>query len=142
MEGRHCLSAATVISGLAGEVPSEAAAQESKYLSKLFINIHIKIITLICSFPLYSVALINYSESVIPSLPLSDSFPLTPSHFMHIYLSFLPSPLAYLNIFSSLCLSQVRQRVSAGSSSGRREQRSRDVGSNTVSTSCRTLRSC
>ncbi|XP_061522788.1 KIF-binding protein [Phycodurus eques] len=29
MEGRHCLSAATVISGLAGEVPSEAAAQES-----------------------------------------------------------------------------------------------------------------
>lgn len=34
MEGRHCLSAATVIAGLAGEVPSEAAAQESKYLSK------------------------------------------------------------------------------------------------------------
>lgn len=32
MEGRHCLSAATVVSGLAGEVPSEAAAQESKYL--------------------------------------------------------------------------------------------------------------
>uniref|UniRef100_A0A667XJU3 KIF-binding protein n=1 Tax=Myripristis murdjan TaxID=586833 RepID=A0A667XJU3_9TELE len=32
MEGRHCLSAATVIAGLAGEVPSEAAAQESKYL--------------------------------------------------------------------------------------------------------------
>lgn len=32
MEGRHCLSAATVISGLAGEVPSEAAAQESKSL--------------------------------------------------------------------------------------------------------------
>uniref|UniRef100_A0A8C9ZK43 KIF-binding protein n=2 Tax=Sander lucioperca TaxID=283035 RepID=A0A8C9ZK43_SANLU len=30
MEGRHCLSAATVISGLAGEVPSEAAAQESE----------------------------------------------------------------------------------------------------------------
>uniref|UniRef100_A0A667Y1C7 KIF-binding protein n=1 Tax=Myripristis murdjan TaxID=586833 RepID=A0A667Y1C7_9TELE len=30
MEGRHCLSAATVIAGLAGEVPSEAAAQESK----------------------------------------------------------------------------------------------------------------
>lgn len=34
MEGRHCLSAATVIAGLAGEVPSEAAAQESKCLSK------------------------------------------------------------------------------------------------------------
>lgn len=32
MEGRHCLSAATVISGLAGEVPSEAAAQESESL--------------------------------------------------------------------------------------------------------------
>lgn len=31
MEGRHCLSAASVILGLA-EVPSEAAAQESKYL--------------------------------------------------------------------------------------------------------------
>ncbi|XP_059213595.1 KIF-binding protein [Centropristis striata] len=30
MEGRHCLSAATFISGLAGEVPSEAAAQESE----------------------------------------------------------------------------------------------------------------
>uniref|UniRef100_A0A665URL8 KIF-binding protein n=1 Tax=Echeneis naucrates TaxID=173247 RepID=A0A665URL8_ECHNA len=29
LEGRHCLAAATVISGLAGEVPSEAAAQES-----------------------------------------------------------------------------------------------------------------
>uniref|UniRef100_A0A3P9H1P1 KIF-binding protein n=1 Tax=Oryzias latipes TaxID=8090 RepID=A0A3P9H1P1_ORYLA len=31
MEGRHCLAAATVISGLAGEVPSEAAAQESMF---------------------------------------------------------------------------------------------------------------
>ncbi|KAG7482523.1 KIF1-binding protein [Solea senegalensis] len=30
MLGRHCLSAATVISGLAGDVPSEAAAQESE----------------------------------------------------------------------------------------------------------------
>uniref|UniRef100_A0A7N8WUZ8 KIF-binding protein n=1 Tax=Mastacembelus armatus TaxID=205130 RepID=A0A7N8WUZ8_9TELE len=30
MEGRHCLSAATVISGLAGEVPCEPAAQESE----------------------------------------------------------------------------------------------------------------
>nr|XP_020508440.1 KIF1-binding protein [Labrus bergylta] len=30
MEGRHCLSAATVISGLAGEAPSEAAAEESE----------------------------------------------------------------------------------------------------------------
>nr|XP_040025198.1 KIF-binding protein-like [Gasterosteus aculeatus aculeatus] len=30
MEGRHCLSAATVITGLAGEAPSEAAAQESE----------------------------------------------------------------------------------------------------------------
>ncbi|KAK2854156.1 hypothetical protein Q5P01_006817 [Channa striata] len=30
MEGRHCLSAATVIFDLAGEVPSEAAAQESE----------------------------------------------------------------------------------------------------------------
>ncbi|XP_063333255.1 KIF-binding protein [Pelmatolapia mariae] len=30
MEGRHCLSAATVISDLAGEVPSEAAAQENE----------------------------------------------------------------------------------------------------------------
>ncbi|KAM4602378.1 KIF-binding protein [Polymixia lowei] len=30
MEGRHCLSASTVIAGLAGEVPSEAAAQESE----------------------------------------------------------------------------------------------------------------
>ncbi|XP_034536661.1 KIF-binding protein [Notolabrus celidotus] len=30
MEGRHCLAAATVISGLAGEAPSEAAAQESE----------------------------------------------------------------------------------------------------------------
>ncbi|XP_068170364.1 KIF-binding protein [Antennarius striatus] len=30
MEGRHCLSAATVISALAGEIPSEAAAQESE----------------------------------------------------------------------------------------------------------------
>ncbi|XP_054468650.1 KIF-binding protein [Anoplopoma fimbria] len=35
MEGRHCLSAATVISGLAGEVPSEAAAQESETESEL-----------------------------------------------------------------------------------------------------------
>lgn len=35
MEGRHCLSAATVISDLAGEVPSEAAAQESNYLYQL-----------------------------------------------------------------------------------------------------------
>lgn len=31
MESRHCLSAASVILGLE-EVPSEAAAQESKYL--------------------------------------------------------------------------------------------------------------
>lgn len=31
MEGRHCLSAASVILDLA-EVPSVAAAQESKYL--------------------------------------------------------------------------------------------------------------
>lgn len=39
MEGRHCLSAATVISGLAGDIPSEAAAQESKYLfSKLAVK--------------------------------------------------------------------------------------------------------
>ncbi|XP_056134321.1 KIF-binding protein [Lampris incognitus] len=30
MEGRHCLSAATVIAGLAGEIPSEAAAEESE----------------------------------------------------------------------------------------------------------------
>ncbi|XP_029621282.1 KIF1-binding protein homolog [Salmo trutta] len=30
MEGRHCLSAASVIADLAGEVPSEAAAQESE----------------------------------------------------------------------------------------------------------------
>uniref|UniRef100_A0A1A8G3E0 KIF-binding protein n=1 Tax=Nothobranchius korthausae TaxID=1143690 RepID=A0A1A8G3E0_9TELE len=30
MEGRHCLAAATVVSGLAGEVPSEAVAQESE----------------------------------------------------------------------------------------------------------------
>ncbi|XP_076141517.1 KIF-binding protein [Alosa pseudoharengus] len=30
MEGRHCLAAASVIAGLAGEVPSEAAAQESE----------------------------------------------------------------------------------------------------------------
>ncbi|KAJ8359922.1 hypothetical protein SKAU_G00164470 [Synaphobranchus kaupii] len=30
MEGRHCLAAATVIAGLAGEVPSEAAAQENE----------------------------------------------------------------------------------------------------------------
>lgn len=30
MEGRHCLSAATVISGLAGDIPSETAAQESE----------------------------------------------------------------------------------------------------------------
>ncbi|XP_068614157.1 KIF-binding protein-like [Brachionichthys hirsutus] len=30
MEGRHCLSAATVVSALAGEIPSEAAAQESE----------------------------------------------------------------------------------------------------------------
>ncbi|KAM4592283.1 KIF-binding protein [Odontesthes bonariensis] len=30
MEGRHCLAAATAISGLAGDVPSEAAAQESE----------------------------------------------------------------------------------------------------------------
>ncbi|CAB1428600.1 unnamed protein product, partial [Pleuronectes platessa] len=30
MEGRHCLSAATVVAGLAGEAPSEAAAQESE----------------------------------------------------------------------------------------------------------------
>lgn len=39
MEGRHCLSAATVISGLAGEAPSEAVAQESKYKSKFCIYI-------------------------------------------------------------------------------------------------------
>uniref|UniRef100_A0A1A7WF54 KIF-binding protein n=1 Tax=Iconisemion striatum TaxID=60296 RepID=A0A1A7WF54_9TELE len=30
MEGRHCLAAAAVVSGLAGEVPSEAVAQESE----------------------------------------------------------------------------------------------------------------
>lgn len=42
MEGRHCLSAATVISGLAGEVPSEAAAQESKYLSTPLTNKHMR----------------------------------------------------------------------------------------------------
>lgn len=30
MEGRHCLSAASVIAGLAGEVPSEEAAKESE----------------------------------------------------------------------------------------------------------------
>ncbi|XP_072534499.1 KIF-binding protein [Salminus brasiliensis] len=30
MEARHCLAAATVIAGLAGEVPSEAAAKESQ----------------------------------------------------------------------------------------------------------------
>lgn len=42
MEGRHCLSAASVISGLAGEVPSEAAAQESKYFS-LFMSNYVKI---------------------------------------------------------------------------------------------------
>lgn len=30
MEGRHCLAAASVIAGLAGEVPSEAAAKESE----------------------------------------------------------------------------------------------------------------
>lgn len=35
MEGRHCLSAASVIAGLAGEVPSEEAAKESEYLSKI-----------------------------------------------------------------------------------------------------------
>lgn len=35
MEGRHCLSAASVISGLAGEVPSEEAAQESEYVAKI-----------------------------------------------------------------------------------------------------------
>ncbi|XP_054627262.1 KIF-binding protein [Dunckerocampus dactyliophorus] len=34
MEGRHCLSAATVISALAGEAPSEAAAQESEIESE------------------------------------------------------------------------------------------------------------
>ncbi|XP_061131950.1 KIF-binding protein [Syngnathus typhle] len=34
MESRHCLSAATVISGLAGDVPSEAAAQESEVESE------------------------------------------------------------------------------------------------------------
>lgn len=56
MEGRHCLSAATVISGLAGEVPSEAAAQESKHLSESLINMHIQISIVICLFPfvLYS----------------------------------------------------------------------------------------
>lgn len=42
MEGRHCLSAATVISGLAGEAPSEAAAQESECPSKYLINTHVK----------------------------------------------------------------------------------------------------
>lgn len=35
MEGRHCLSAASVIAGLAGDVPSEEAAKESEYLSKI-----------------------------------------------------------------------------------------------------------
>ncbi|XP_006630631.2 KIF-binding protein [Lepisosteus oculatus] len=30
MEGRHCLAAAVVVAGLAGEVPSEAAAQENE----------------------------------------------------------------------------------------------------------------
>ncbi|MBN3295770.1 KBP protein, partial [Amia calva] len=30
MEGRHCLAAALVVAGLAGDVPSEAAAQESE----------------------------------------------------------------------------------------------------------------
>lgn len=32
MEGRHCLAAASIIANQAGELPSEAAAQESKYL--------------------------------------------------------------------------------------------------------------
>lgn len=31
MEARHCLAAANVIAGLAGEVPSEAAAKESMF---------------------------------------------------------------------------------------------------------------
>ncbi|CAL1603939.1 unnamed protein product [Knipowitschia caucasica] len=34
LEGRHCLSAATVISGLAADIPSEAAAQESEIESE------------------------------------------------------------------------------------------------------------
>lgn len=50
MEGRHCLSAATVISDLAGEVPSEAAAQESECPSQSLINTHIKMSTLVSYF--------------------------------------------------------------------------------------------
>lgn len=47
MEGRHCLSAASVILGLA-EVPSEAAAQESKYLSIYLLLIKILVCLISC----------------------------------------------------------------------------------------------
>lgn len=46
MEGRHCLSAASVISGLAGEVPSEEAAKESEYLSKIHSSLNLSLLFL------------------------------------------------------------------------------------------------
>lgn len=49
MEGRHCLSAASVILGLA-EVPSEAAAQESKYLFTPWVDLNIDLSNLFSLF--------------------------------------------------------------------------------------------
>lgn len=69
-------------------------------------------------------------------------FSFRPSNSIQIYQSFFPFLPAYLSISFCLCVTQVRRRVSAGSSSDRRELRLQDVGSNIVSTSCRTQRSC
>lgn len=103
MEGRHCLSAASVISGLAGEVPSEEAAQESEYLAK---------ISHFCTF-LSFITFRHTSACHSWSDILLSDFPM-----------------------------QVRRRASGEKSSGSREQTLQDAGSNTVWTSCRTLRSC
>ena len=66
------------------------------------------------------------------------------TYFSLPHIAFLPSLslLTRPNASHSFCLTQVRQRVSVGSSSDKREQILRDVGSNTASTSCRMLRSC
>ena len=89
----------------------------------------LKISIVICLFPLHSAGANRARFVTNPSsFPLSESFPLTSTYIYHSFSIFWP----YLNFFFSFCLTQVRQRVSAGSSSCRREQRLRDVGLNTV----------
>lgn len=112
MEGRHCLSAATVISGLAGEVPSEAAAQESKFPPTALTSLHFEIDKLTCLFLLFSVP------------------------FIYINIFSISSDINCL-----IFMVQVRQRVSVENSSDKKDLKSQDVGLNTVSTSSRTPRS-